>query len=142
MRIFGFLFILLTKINTNSAKICLLCRRKGMVDKAITANASGTQKLGDSLQSSMRLLFTRPHKFVAMREVLFFLKIRQKTINFVQKYNFLEHGEHKNPLDCVSSLKLSEKTPKCPFAFHERVWDSPPIPSRSGHVGLNFSEGV
>ena len=29
MRIFGFLSIFLTKINTNSAKICLLFRRKG-----------------------------------------------------------------------------------------------------------------
>ena len=32
MRIFGFLLTFWTKINTNSAKSCLLFRRKGMVD--------------------------------------------------------------------------------------------------------------
>ena len=30
MRFFGFWLIILTKINTNSAKICLLFRRKGI----------------------------------------------------------------------------------------------------------------
>ena len=40
-----------------------------MVDKAIVANASGTQKLGDSLKENMRLLVTRPLKFMALKEV-------------------------------------------------------------------------
>ena len=34
MRIFGFLSIFLTKINTNSAKSCLLFRRKGAAREA------------------------------------------------------------------------------------------------------------
>ena len=51
MRIFGFLLIFLTKINTNSAKICLLFRRKGIAGRGKVFSAQekpGTEIDGES----------------------------------------------------------------------------------------------
>ena len=56
MRIFGFLSIFLTKINTNSAKSCLLFRRKGVAGppgRVQFDHSSGEESSGASVVSAV-----------------------------------------------------------------------------------------